>query len=45
VLKNIKRDFMPQTRDYQQDMKSDYPIGILLGESKRVRNKANKIEK
>lgn len=36
---------MRQTRDYQQDMKSDYPIGILLGESKRVRNKANKIEK
>lgn len=36
---------MHQTRDYQQDMESDYPIGILLGESKRVRNKANKIEK
>lgn len=36
---------MPQTRNYQQDMEQDYPIGILLGESKRVRNKANKIEK
>ena len=36
---------MPQQRDYQQDMKDDYPVGILLGEPKRVRNKANKLEK
>ena len=36
---------MPQQRDYQQDMKEDYPVGILLGEPKRVRNKANKLEK